>query len=109
MKNIVLLVLSFCILPIAVAQKGRIVEFTQSGLPAEMREYLDQATSDKDKKAEVARLMGVFGTNYNAMDGAMQGRVTAICNTVLKLKVRQHPDVFNFISVFNAMAVSGGG
>lgn len=94
------------ILPAAMAQKNRITEFTQAGLPAEMQEYLDQATSDKDRKAENARLMRDFGVRYGALQGSLQERVVAICNTVLKLKVRQHPDVTNFISVFNLMTAS---
>ena len=101
-----LLAVLMCILPTAMAQKSRITEFTQAGLPAEMQEYLEQATSDKDKKAEVGRLMRDFGTRYGSLQGSLQGRVVGICNTVLKLKVRQHPDVMNFISVFNQMTAS---
>lgn len=108
-RTIAFLLLLFCLVPAATAQKGRITEFTQSGLPHEMLEYLDQATSDKDKKAENARLMRDFETRYGALGGALQGRVVAICNTVLKLKVRQHPDVVNFIGVFNTMCTDGGG
>jgi len=105
-RRMIILFLALSVVPMAAAQKNRINEFTQSGLPSEMQEYLEQATSDKDKKAEVGRLMRDFGTRYGALDGSMQGRMTAICNTVLKLKVRQHPDVMNFLSVFNQMTTS---
>ncbi len=103
----IVLIFALCIVPMAMAQKNRITEFTPSGLPQEMLEYLNQATSDKDRKAENARLMRDFGVRYGALDVSTQGRVTAICNTVLKLKVRQHPDVTNFISLFNMLAATG--
>ena len=106
-KRLIVLIFALCVVPMAMAQKNRITEFTPSGLPQEMLEYLNQATSDKDRKAENARLMRDFGVRYGALDGSMQGRVTAICNTVLKLKVRQHPDVTNFISLFNTLAATG--
>ncbi len=106
-KRLIVLIFALCVVPMAMAQKNRITEFTPSGLPQEMLEYLNQATSDKDRKAENARLMRDFGVRYGALDGSTQGRVTAICNTVLKLKVRQHPDVTNFISLFNTLAATG--
>lgn len=106
-KRLIVLIFALCVVPMAMAQKNRITEFTPSGLPQEMLEYLNQATSDKDRKAENARLMRDFGVRYGALDGPTQGRVTAICNTVLKLKVRQHPDVTNFISLFNTLAATG--
>ena len=107
-KHIILLFVFSVVAGTAFGQKDRITQFTQSNLPAEMQAYLDQATSDKEKKADNAKLIGVFAAQYGRLGADMQGRVTAICNTVLKLKVRQHPDVYNFISVFNKMAADGG-
>ena len=107
-KHIILLFVFSVVAGAAFGQKDRITQFTQSNLPAEMQAYLDQATSDKEKKADNAKLIGVFAAQYGRLGADMQGRVTAICNTVLKLKVRQHPDVYNFISVFNKMAADGG-
>ena len=93
----------------AMAQKPRATEFTQNALPAELQQYLDQATSDKEKKSADAKLVMEFGPKYAAMSGEMQGRVLAVFNNVLKMKLRQHPDVFNFLTVFNKMVDADGG
>lgn len=89
------------------AQKGRITEFTTEGLPMEMLEYLNQATSDKEKKAENSKLINAFTSTYKMMSSEEQSRLTAISNVVLKLKVRQLPDVSNFISTVNKMKSAG--
>lgn len=89
------------------AQKGRITEFTTEGLPMEMLEYLNQATSDKEKKSENSKLINVFTSTYKMMSSEEQSRLTAISNVVLKLKVRQLPDVSNFISTVNKMKSAG--
>lgn len=89
------------------AQKGRITEFTTDGLPMEMLEYLNQATSDKEKKSENSKLINVFDATYKMMSSEEQSRLTAISNVVLKLKVRQLPDVSNFISTVNKMKSAG--
>ena len=89
------------------AQKGRITEFTTEGLPMEMLEYLNQATSDKEKKSEISKLINVFTSTYKMMSSEEQSRLTAISNVVLKLKVRQLPDVSNFISTVNKMRSAG--
>lgn len=81
------------------AQKARILEFSQDNLPAEMKEYLDQATSDKDKQKANAQLMQQFAPIYGAMSQQEKTQMVSICNVVLKLKVRQLPDVYNFIGV----------
>ena len=101
LKFFILTVLAFSLAGSVMAQKPRFTAFTQSELPNEMLTYLDQATSDKEKKQEDAALIMQFAVVYKQLSGEMQGRVTAICNTVLKLKVRQHPDVFNFIKTLN--------
>lgn len=89
------------------AQKGRITEFTTEGLPMEMLEYLNQATSDKEKKSDNSKLINVFTSTYKMMSSEEQSRLTAISNVVLKLKVRQLPDVSNFISTVNKMKSAG--
>ncbi len=91
------------------AQKGRITEFTPEGLPMEMLEYLNQATSDKDKKSENSKLINAFESTYKTMSRDEQSRLTAISNVVLKLKVRQLPDVSNFISTVNKMKSESSG
>ena len=76
LKHLIVLLLMVGATQASMAQKARITQFTQANLTAEMQEYLDQATSDKDKKAEVANLMRDFGVRYGALDGSTQGRVT---------------------------------
>lgn len=89
------------------AQKQRITQFTQSDLSAELSTYLSDATSDKDKRAEVERHMKHFSMHYLALGTEMQGRVTGICNNMLKLKMRQHPDMMHFVQVFVKMCQQG--
>lgn len=108
-KQLLLFLFANCLLVSVFAQKPRMTEFTRDGLPGELQSYLDQATSDKEKKAADAKITASFATAYGALDNAMKERVTAVCNTVMRLKVRQHPDVYNFIEVFNKMASNGGG
>lgn len=94
----------FCLqITASFGQKKNITQFTANDLPAQVLEYLDQATSDKDKKAANAKLVKEFGGVYNTMGGDMQGRVTAICNTALKLKIRQLPDFYNFVATLDLM------
>ena len=108
LKFWIIVMLALVVTTGAKAQKNHLTAFTQENLPTEMLTYLDQATSDKEKKKDNAKLIMEFGTVYSQLDGAMQKRMTAVCNTVLKLKVRQHPDVFNFIGTVNLMYTKGG-
>ena len=86
---------------VAFAQKGKPVDFTRAGLPGELQAYLEQATSDKELKSKTAATMAQFSTLYGALDGQLQDRVTTICNTLQKLRVRPHPDVTDFVEAFN--------
>ena len=106
-KHFVIILFSLCMLHVAQAQKQRTTPFSQDNLPAELLDYLNQASGDKDQKAANSKQMASFANYYNGLDGTMQARVTAISNTVLKLKVRQIPDVYNFVSVFNKMCAAG--
>lgn len=86
-------------MPAVWAQRTRITEFVVPTLPQQMEEYLNSATSDKSKEKDNQKVCTAFGQAYTAMPGAMQERLTAISNVVLKLRVRQIPDVQNFITV----------
>lgn len=94
---------------VAFAQKGKPVDFTRAGLPGELQAYLEQTTSDKELKSKTAATMAQFSTQYGALDGQLQDRVTTICNTLQKLRVRPHPDVTDFVEAFNKMCTSSGG
>lgn len=111
MKRIKLIVMTVAMVMwgSAMAQKTRTVEFTQGGLPTEMLEYLNQATSDKEKRSDNEKLIKSFATTYQSLSGDEQARLTAISNVALKLKVRQLPDVYNFLSAVNLMNANGGG
>ena len=87
----------------AMAQRTRITQFASNELVSQLQTYLEEATSDKDKKAEVTTLVNNFNGVYNSLDAETRDRVTAMFNVQLKLKVRQHPDMFNFIKAFVVM------
>lgn len=110
-RKLVFILLLFCLMTgNAVAQKTHITQFTSSELSSQLRTYLDEATSDKAKKGEVQNLVKGFDAVYSGLDSDTRERVTAMFNTQLKLKVRQHPDVFNFVAAFVMMhATSSGG
>ena len=108
-KRVIVLLLAVLSLQVAQAQKQRFTQFTTSQLPSELLTYLTDATSDKDKKSEVTSQMSVFTMQYATIGSEAQEQVTAICNVLLKLKVRQLPDVLNFVTTFNMMVLNGGG
>lgn len=81
------------------AQKTHITEFAVPTLPQQMEEHLNNATSDNSKKKESQKICAAFGQAYAAMPTAMQERLTAISNVVLKLHIKQIPDVQNFLTV----------
>lgn len=97
-KQIIILALAIVLAVGASAQKNRITEFRNQGFTEQMLEYLNQATSDKEKKAANETLMKSFGNVYNEWDLETKDRYVEISNVVLKLKVRQLPDVYNFIA-----------
>lgn len=107
-KTLFFALLVFLTATTAFAQKQHITSFSRENLPNEMLTYLDQGTSDKEKKQDNAKLIMSFAMVYKQMDADMQQRLTGICNVVLKLKVRQLPDVYNFISTVNLMHGKGG-
>ena len=86
----------------ALAQKNLIKEFDNQNLPSQMQEYLNQATSDNNQKKANEQLIKAFTIVFNDMDLDMKDRVVEISNTVLKLKVRQLPDVYNYVSALTA-------
>lgn len=97
-----ILVLFCCLTFGAMAQKTVLKEFQQAQLPQQMLEYLNQATSEKEKIKANEQLINAFDRVYKAMDQTTQGRVLNISNVVLKLKVRQLPDVYNYIATLTA-------
>lgn len=86
----------------AVAQRNHITEFRNQDFPQQMLQYLNEATSDKAKKAENEKLIQNFEPMYQGLDMETQDRIVEISNVVLKLKVRQLPDVYTFIAVMTS-------
>ncbi len=99
-KRIFLILVAFLMASGAMAQKNRITQFTSAQLPVELQLYLDQATSDKDKKSDIIKQTSRFTAVYSQLSEAERTRTTAIYNVVLKLKVRQFPDVYDFTNTF---------
>lgn len=85
----------------AFAQKSHVTEFRNADLPASMQAYLDEATSDKEKQKANAELIKKFAPVYDAMPLEQKDQLVEICNILLKLKVRQLPDVYHFIETLD--------
>ena len=102
LKSLILTIFCCSVLMSAWAQKTTAtIVFSREDLPAMMLAYLNNATSDKEKQLENSKLMNTFSAAYSSMDAAMQDRVVGICNTMVKVKVRQFPDVCNFLSTLS--------
>lgn len=99
LKHLILILVCVWMTLGAYAQKTHFTEFNTPQLPQQMEDYLNQATSDKAKQAANTKLTTTFNQAYTTMPSAMQERITAISNVVLKLRVRQLPDVYNFLDV----------
>lgn len=92
-----------CLLTISsLAQKGVIKEFNNQELPQQLLQHLNQATSEKDKQKANDQLVTAFTRVYNDMDLATKDRVVEISNVLLRLRVKQLPDVYNYVSTLTA-------
>ncbi|MCQ2299030.1 MAG: hypothetical protein MJZ81_02750 [Bacteroidales bacterium] len=98
LKSLIITLLCCLTMTVATAQKTTVIEFNREDLSTQMLEYLNKATSDKEKQSDNAKVMRGFTSAYGQMDAALQDRMVGICNTLAKLKVRQLPDVYNFLS-----------
>ena len=101
-KKLILIALCCLMAMPAGAQKNVLKEFSQQELPAQMLQHLNSATSDKERQKANAQLVEAFGRVYADMDARTQERVTGISNVLLRLRVRQLPDVYNFLSTLTA-------
>lgn len=90
-------VLMWAVCSSAVAQKNRITEFSLESLPTQMLEYLNQATSDKDKQKANGQLINKFAATYESLSSDAKARVVSISNGALKLHVKPLPDVYNYL------------
>ena len=88
-------------------KKPTTVNFTFENLPAELLMYLDQATSQDDRKKANAKLISSFEPIYKSWDEKTQISYRDICVTLQKLRVKQYPDFVHFIEVTNLMSTKG--
>ena len=96
-----------CALTLNAQKKPTTIDFTFENLPAELGMYLDQATSQDDRKKANAKLIQQFEPIYKGWDESTQIRYRDICVTMQKLRVKQFPDFAHFIEVTNLMATKG--
>ena len=107
-KRFVVVVVALVWAVAAMGQKKPVgVTFTYENLPAELLMYLDQATSQDDRKKADAKLIGKFEPIYKGWDERTQVRYKDVCVTLQKLRVKQFPDVEHFIEVTCLMGTSG--
>src|SRR5574344_618753 len=102
LKQLLSILLCCTLMSVSFAQKSHFTEFNNQGLPDQMLEYLNQATSDKEKKSANETLIKTFRVIYNDMNLETKDRLVEISNVVLKLKVRPLPDVYNFVSTLSS-------
>src|SRR5574344_2718404 len=102
LKHLLSILLCCTLMSVSFAQKSHFTEFNNQELPNQMLEYLNQATSDKDKKAANETLIKTFRVIYNDMNLETKDRLVEISNVVLKLKVRPLPDVYKFVSTLSS-------
>ena len=108
MKKAILFVAAVVFVLTAGAQKKpATVNFTFENLPAELLMYLDQATSQDDRKKANAKLIQAFEPQYKSWDEATQIEYRDICVTMQKLRVKQFPDFAHFIEVTTLMSTKG--
>lgn len=77
-------------------QKNRISTFESANLPTQLLEYLNSGTSKDDVKKTNQALTNRFASTYGQLNNSAQERLTSIYNTLLKLRVRPLPDLYNF-------------
>jgi len=106
-KLILFAVAMLCVSTLNAQKKPTTINFTFENLPAELLMYLDQATSQDDRKKANAKLIQTFEPIYKGWDEKTQIRYRDICVTMQKLRVKQHPDFTHFIEVTNLMSTKG--
>ncbi|KWW29848.1 MAG: hypothetical protein AUK63_1244 [bacterium P3] len=106
MKKILLaLLFSMLIAPLA-AQKNVDPQFEASVLPDRLLEHLNSATSKDDVRQSNARVVAEFRSLYQGFDAAMQERVASVYSTLVKLRVKPHPDLVGFTTALSLAARS---
>lgn len=93
----------------AVAQKKTTVEFTPAGLPDELLEHMNKATSDSDRQKENTKIIKAFRPVYGNLDGATQQRLVDIYAYAVKAKMKGNPELSGLTQALAAFASAPGG
>ena len=100
MKRILSLLLLCALCLSAGAQKSKtqdkITTLDAASMPSQLLELMNQSTKQEDKQKACTKMIQGFVPVYNALDARSQERVTAIYNTMIKLRVRPLPDLYDF-------------
>ena len=92
------------------AQKPKqATEFTVAGLPDELQEWMNKATSDGDRQKENSKTVKAFRATYGAMDGQTQQRVVDIYTSLQTTKFKAATEVSSVTRVLTAYATAPGG
>ena len=92
----------------ASAQKTRVTHFDAPTFMAQMLDYLNAATSDKDKQKANAALVERFAKAYVGMSAQRQDQILSSANGLLQQKMRPLPDAYNYVEQLTRFATMQG-
>ncbi len=98
MKRTILIIAILAFSSLAFAQK-KTIQFDAENLPTQLLAYLNSATSDDARKKDNAKVIKLFTDVYNATDDPTRERMTAVFSAAQKQKIRQIPDLTDFITL----------
>lgn len=104
-KCTLFLLLSLLWVPVT-AQKNVTTQLDAALLPEQLLDCLNGATSKDEVRKANGRLVDDFRNVYHPLDGAVKERVVAVYTSLIKLRVRTHPDLADFTTTFNLVARS---
>lgn len=86
------------LLSVTVWAQKTAIRFDSENLPTQLQSYINQATSDDSKKKANAKLITQFAGIYSTLDATMQERLVEIFTATQKQKIRQMPELCDFIT-----------
>lgn len=96
MKRIVIFLFAVVLACGASAQKTKVAAFTNDDFPGQFKLYMANATKEDENLKKNEKLYQQLAGVWNATSEGMQARMLQIYNTLLKLKVRPWPDMYDF-------------
>lgn len=88
------------------AQKKNSLQFDAASLPDQLLEYLNDATSKDEVRKSNGSLVAEFRTAYQSLDTPLQERLSSVCTELVSLRIRQRPDMTDFIAATSQVAKS---